>query len=48
MSFDAELGEPTDAVGGTPADYVPKALRHTLSMLATLTSVDDLLAHWTC
>jgi nicotinamidase-related amidase len=37
---------PTDAVGGTPPDYARLALRHTLAMLATLTSVDDLLAHW--
>lgn len=37
---------PADAVGGTPADYVRQVLRNSLAMLATLTTVDDLLTHW--
>lgn len=37
---------PTDAVSGTPAEYTGLALRHTIAMLATLTSTDDLLKHW--
>jgi nicotinamidase-related amidase len=36
----------TDAVAGVPADYGDAVLSSTLSMVATLTSVDDLVAHW--
>lgn len=37
---------PRDAVAGTPKEYADLALRHTLGMLATLTTVDALMAHW--
>jgi nicotinamidase-related amidase len=37
---------PTDAVGGSPPDYAEQALRHTVALLATLTTVDELEAAW--
>lgn len=37
---------PKDAVAGTPADYAEHALRHTMAMLARLTTVDALIEHW--
>jgi nicotinamidase-related amidase len=37
---------PRDAVAGTPKEYADLALKHTLGMLATLTMVDSLTAHW--
>ncbi|EAQ00584.1 hypothetical protein JNB_10434 [Janibacter sp. HTCC2649] len=37
---------PRDAVAGTPTDYAEQALRHTLGMLAALTTVSDLREHW--
>jgi len=37
---------PTDAVVGIPAEYGELVLRHSLAMVATLTSVDELLEHW--
>jgi nicotinamidase-related amidase len=38
---------PRDAVCGLPADYADAVIDHTLSLLATVTTVDDLLAAWT-
>jgi nicotinamidase-related amidase len=37
---------PRDAVAGFPQDYVEQVLRHTLSMLATVTTTDELLSVW--
>jgi nicotinamidase-related amidase len=37
---------PRQAVAGTPDDYVEAVLTHTLRLLATVTSVDELLAAW--
>jgi len=38
---------PTDAVAGVPADYADAVIEHTLSLLATTTTVDDVIAAWT-
>jgi nicotinamidase-related amidase len=37
---------PVDAVGGSPPDYAEQVLRHTVALLATLTTVDELAAAW--
>jgi nicotinamidase-related amidase len=37
---------PTDAVVGVPAEYGDEVLRHSIAMVATLSTVDDLLAGW--
>jgi nicotinamidase-related amidase len=37
---------PRQAVTGTPDDYVEAVLTHTLRLLATITSVDDVVAAW--
>ena len=37
---------PRDAVTGTPDEYVEAVLTHTLRLLATITSVDDVVAAW--
>jgi nicotinamidase-related amidase len=37
---------PRQAVTGTPDDYVDAVLTHTLRLLATVTSVDDVIAAW--
>lgn len=37
---------PRDAVCGIPADYADAVLDNTLSLLATLTTVDELMAAW--
>jgi nicotinamidase-related amidase len=34
----------TDAVAGVPADYAASVMRHTLALVATLATVDDLVA----
>jgi biuret amidohydrolase len=36
-----------DAVAGVPAEYADAVIDNTLSFLATLTTVDDLIAAWT-
>ena len=33
----------TDAVAGVPADYADQVMRHTLSLVATLATVDDII-----
>ncbi|MFE9836976.1 cysteine hydrolase [Streptomyces sp. NPDC005551] len=35
---------PADAIAGVPADYTPLMIRHTLALVATLTTTDDVLA----
>ncbi|MFI8966885.1 cysteine hydrolase [Streptomyces sp. NPDC053493] len=37
---------PGDAVAGVPADYTPAVLRHSLALVATVTTTDDVLACW--
>jgi nicotinamidase-related amidase len=36
----------TDAVAGTPLDYGVSVLKHSLSLLATLATADDVVAAW--
>jgi nicotinamidase-related amidase len=38
---------PTDAVAGVPREYADAVLEHSLSLIATLTTTDELLALWT-
>jgi nicotinamidase-related amidase len=35
---------PADAIAGVPADYTPAMIRHTLALVATVTTTDDVLA----
>jgi nicotinamidase-related amidase len=37
---------PRDAVAGIPADYATAVIDNTLSLLATITSTDALIATW--
>jgi nicotinamidase-related amidase len=37
---------PRDAVAGVPQDYADAVLDNTLSLVATLTTVDDVLGCW--
>jgi hypothetical protein len=37
---------PRDAVAGIPADYADAVIDNTLSLLATITTTDDLLEAW--
>lgn len=37
---------PRDAVVGLPADYAEAVIDHTLALLATVTTVDELIAAW--
>ena len=37
---------PTDAVAGFPADYAAQVVEHTLSLLAPLTTVDEVIQRW--
>jgi nicotinamidase-related amidase len=37
---------PRDAVAGTPDDYVEAVLQNTLRLLATITTVDEIVAAW--
>jgi len=51
FAFDAvnagyQVVVPRDAVAGTPPEYVEAVLTHTLGLVATLTTTDDLLAAW--
>lgn len=44
LGYDVVL--PADAVAGVPADYAAAVVRHTLSLVATLTTTDDILGAW--
>jgi nicotinamidase-related amidase len=51
LAFDAvnagyQVVIPRDAVAGLPADYVEAVFANTLSLVATLTTTDELLAAW--
>ncbi|MFE5907901.1 cysteine hydrolase [Streptomyces wedmorensis] len=37
---------PADAVAGVPADYTPAMIRHTLALVATITTTDEVLDCW--
>jgi biuret amidohydrolase len=52
LAFDAvnagyQVVIPRDAVAGLPADYVDAVFTNTLSLVATVTTVADLLSRWT-
>lgn len=52
LAFDAvnagyQVVIPRDAVAGLPADYVEAVFTNTLSLVATVTTTDDLLTAWT-
>jgi nicotinamidase-related amidase len=34
----------TDAIAGVPSDYTPAMIRHTLALVATLATTDEVLA----
>ncbi|MGW2490015.1 cysteine hydrolase family protein [Streptomyces sp. NPDC001606] len=36
---------PADAIAGVPADYTPQLVRHTLALVATVTTTDEVLGH---
>jgi nicotinamidase-related amidase len=51
LAFDAvnagyQVVIPRDAVAGLPADYVDAVFANTLSLVATVTTVDDIVAAW--
>lgn len=51
LAFDAvnagyQVVMPRDAIGGVPPDYVDAVVAHTLGVIATITTTDALLAHW--
>jgi nicotinamidase-related amidase len=35
---------PTDAIAGVPSDYIPAMIRHTLALVATVATTDEVLA----
>jgi len=37
---------PADAIAGVPADYAPAMIRHTLALVATVTTTDEVLTAW--
>ncbi|RST11985.1 isochorismatase family protein [Streptomyces sp. WAC05374] len=37
---------PADAIAGLPSDYTPAMVRHTLALVATVTTTDSVLACW--
>ncbi|WP_426403167.1 isochorismatase family protein [Streptomyces sp. R-07] len=37
---------PGDAIAGVPADYTPAVIRHTLALVATITTTDEVLGCW--
>ncbi|MFJ4715167.1 cysteine hydrolase [Streptomyces sp. NPDC088785] len=37
---------PGDAIAGVPADYTPAMIRHTLALVATVTTTQDVLGAW--
>ncbi|MER7520482.1 cysteine hydrolase [Streptomyces sp. NPDC126499] len=37
---------PGDAIAGVPADYTPALIRHTLALVATVTTTDEVLDCW--
>ena len=43
---DFDVVIPSDAVAGSPPEHVASMLEHTLPFIATITTVDELLAGW--
>ncbi|MFJ3906828.1 cysteine hydrolase [Streptomyces sp. NPDC090025] len=41
-----EVVVPSDAVAGVPADYTPLLIRHSLALVATVATTDEVLACW--
>ncbi|MGW0737562.1 cysteine hydrolase [Streptomyces sp. NPDC002851] len=41
-----EVVVPADAIAGVPAEYTPLVVRHTLALVATVTSTDEVLGAW--
>jgi nicotinamidase-related amidase len=41
-----EVVVPRDAIAGVPADYRDVLIQNTLSLVATITTTEDLLACW--
>ena len=37
---------PGDAVAGVPAEYTPEVIRHTLALVSTITTTDEVLGCW--
>ncbi|MFI8520084.1 cysteine hydrolase [Streptomyces sp. NPDC085481] len=37
---------PSDAIAGVPADYTPALVRHTLALVATIATTDEILGCW--
>ncbi|MEU0704351.1 cysteine hydrolase [Streptomyces bacillaris] len=37
---------PSDAIAGVPADYTPAMIRNTLALVATVTTIDEILGRW--
>ncbi|MFF4288494.1 cysteine hydrolase [Streptomyces sp. NPDC001633] len=37
---------PADAIAGVPADYTPAMIRHTLALVATVTTTEGVLTSW--
>ncbi|MFI5520662.1 isochorismatase family protein [Streptomyces platensis] len=37
---------PADAIAGVPTDYTPAMIRHTLALVATVTTTDEVLTAW--
>ncbi|WP_405836308.1 cysteine hydrolase [Streptomyces platensis] len=37
---------PADAIAGVPADYTPAMIRHTVALVATVTTTDEVLTAW--
>jgi nicotinamidase-related amidase len=51
LTFDAvnagyQVVIPRDAVAGLPADYVEAVFANTLSLVATLTTAEEIIATW--
>jgi nicotinamidase-related amidase len=51
LAFDAvnagyQVVMPRDAIAGVPAEYVDAVVANTLGVIATITTTDELIAHW--
>ncbi len=48
VNYGYQVVIPREAVTGTPDEYVDAVLEHSLKLLATLTTVDQVVAAWQC
>jgi nicotinamidase-related amidase len=46
VSYGYQVVMPRDAVAGTPDGHVESMFEHTLKLLATITTVDEVVAAW--